>query len=272
MNQGAAVPYQSHDYGGSAAPFSNFSQAFHDVDGRRSEEYDYERSGSLLSWDPRQAQPQQPPQQPLAPPSVSVAPPPQPAPQQQLRQLSGSMSALSLTSGLPYRAPGSRSGPSPMMHNPGASFGGQSSFEYRSQSPAVIYEQPQQPAIPQIEAPSEGGSYVAALRKQKATCWTYSRQPSDPHKDAAQKAAKQKAMAQVINSGSRGSVLVSDTGDFSLVPENANMIGVAAPTRMLAAFLDGGKLAEDEKDDDKRRSSTFLSRNAPKFALPSRMR
>lgn len=121
---------------------------------------------------------------------------------------------------------------------------------------------------------SLSGSYVAALRKQKATCWTASRQPVDPHKEAARRAAKQKAMNQVVNSGSRGSVLVSDNGDFSLVPENANMIGVAAPTRMLAAFLDGAKLAaEDEKEEEgNRRSSTFLSRNAPKFSLPTRMK
>jgi hypothetical protein len=90
-------------------------------------------------------------------------------------------------------------------------------------------------------------SYVALMRKQKATVWCDRSQTLDPRAAAAQKAAKHRAALEVHGAGSgRTSTLTSgkvrSTKAGSYVP--ANLSGVSVPVRLSANEMLG-----DEEDE-----------------------
>ncbi|KAL9106665.1 MAG: hypothetical protein Q9227_008317 [Pyrenula ochraceoflavens] len=102
-------------------------------------------------------------------------------------------------------------------------------------------------------------SYVALMRKQKATVWCDRSQPQDPRTTAAQKAAKHRATLEVsgIRNGP-GSTRTSTTGSGSMVGKirhhgvpkapgytPANMTGAGVPLRLSANEI--GNL-DDEGD------------------------
>jgi hypothetical protein len=104
-------------------------------------------------------------------------------------------------------------------------------------------------------------SYVALLRKQKATVWCDRAQPEDPRLLAQQRAAKQRATQEVIarSSQTRTSTGISGPGKVvtkfrhhgkpgvvGYTPEN-NYIGVGGvPLRLSATEVEG----EDSEEDD----------------------
>ncbi|KAI1171832.1 hypothetical protein F4777DRAFT_33880 [Nemania sp. FL0916] len=105
-------------------------------------------------------------------------------------------------------------------------------------------------------------SYVALLRKQKATVWSDRAQTEDPRTLAQQRAAKQKAAQEVTGRAiqARTSTGISGAGKVvtkfrhhgkpgvvGYAPENTNFMGVGGvPLRLSATEVEG----EDSEDDD----------------------
>ncbi|KAH8199022.1 hypothetical protein TruAng_006808 [Truncatella angustata] len=131
--------------------------------------------------------------------------------------------------------------------------------------PAAFRTSPTQSEIRRSTSSRSGGgapnSYVALLRKQKATVWCDRAQYEDPRMLAQQKAAKQRATMEVVGGtgavrtstglGSAGKVAAKirhhgKPGVVGYTPEN-NYIGVGGvPMRLSATEVEG----EDSDDDD----------------------
>ncbi|OAL71407.1 hypothetical protein A7D00_4308 [Trichophyton violaceum] len=96
-------------------------------------------------------------------------------------------------------------------------------------------------------------SYVALLRKQKATVWCDRAQAEDPRLLAQRRAAKQRALLEVHGSSStRSSTLISGgkirhSGNGRSISYNTStMVGAGVPLRLSANEVGG---ADDELDD-----------------------
>jgi hypothetical protein len=97
-------------------------------------------------------------------------------------------------------------------------------------------------------------SYVALMRKQKATVWCDRSQTLDPRTTAAQKAAKQRAALEVHGTGSGRASTIASTGGKVRSAKNgayipANLSGVSVPVRLSAneMFGDEEEVVHDGK-------------------------
>ncbi|KAK2625950.1 hypothetical protein QTJ16_005262 [Diplocarpon rosae] len=112
------------------------------------------------------------------------------------------------------------------------------------------------------------GSYVALMRKQKATVWCDRAQQEDPRLLAAQKAAKLRATMEVVG-GQQGRVSTSGSGNASLAGSNrvtakirhhgksglvgyspGDLVGGVAgvPMRLSASEVEGGDSDEEDRE------------------------
>lgn len=117
-------------------------------------------------------------------------------------------------------------------------------------------------------SPSHQTSYVALMRKQKATVWCERAQHEDPRLLAAQKAAKMRATMEVIGGASLAG-RTSTSGSGSLAGSNrvtakirhhgkAGLVGYSpgdlvggvggVPMRLSASEVEGGDSDEDDRD------------------------
>jgi hypothetical protein len=130
-------------------------------------------------------------------------------------------------------------------------------------------------------------SYVALMRKQKATVWCDRSQHQDPRAVAQAKAAKMQAAMEVVGSGGRTgtglSVGGSNLGVRSKIrhhggpkaiaqfsPANANLVGASVPMRLSASEV--GDEDNSDDDGDSQRNNPYQRNGSARSSMASNQR